>query len=73
MSYSTEEVIKQVIIQTREKLEINIPLNNEAAKEKGMGEWKVLHYDYFGRCYSLILSEVSIKSYFNLQFRNDFE
>ena len=59
MSHSIEELIKQVLIQTKENVEINIPLDNEAAREKGVGEWKVLHYDYFGRCYSLILSEVS--------------
>ena len=69
MSYSTVEVLKRVLIQTRQKLEINIPLDNEEARGKGVGEWKVIHYDYFGRCYSLTLSEVSTKSCFDLNFK----
>ena len=51
------EVIKRVRVQTRDMLVVSIPIDMEEI-EPLMGEWRVLHYDYFGRCYSLTLSKV---------------
>ena len=51
------EVIKSVQIQTGDMFVVSIPIDMEG-NDTAMGKWRVLHYDYFGRCYSLILSKV---------------
>ena len=59
MSFNIEEVIKGITIDTWEKSEVKVPLNGEELLQRNLGKWNTVHYDYFGRCYSLTLNEVS--------------
>ena len=63
-SFNIEEVLNRITIQTWEKFEIEVPLNEEEILKSSLGKWNILHYDYFGRCYSLTLNKVGkIKIY----------
>ena len=59
MSFSIRDVVKRVRADTWERLGVEIPLDNEEVIRRQIGRWKTLHYDYFGKCFSLTLHEVS--------------
>ena len=39
---------------------VSIPIDNDEI-DTAMGNWRVLHWDYFGKCFSLILSKVCVR------------
>ena len=59
VSFDIEEVIKSIKLDTWEEFKVKIPLNGEEMLKRDLGKWNVIHYDNFGRCYSLTLNEVS--------------
>ena len=60
VSFDIEEIIKQVTILTREGIIIDIPL---VLKDEDVlrGKWSRYMYDYFGTCFELSLTEVTLE------------